>query len=123
MGIRLIEVELRVRDLERSLRFYRDLLGLSVEADEHDGERHAHAVWGSWKADESFLMLNLYPTRGEETRSRIGLAVDDLGAAHERLTHAGVVVREPPSRRPWGTSGSYLDPDGNIVALIERPGR
>lgn len=121
MGIRLIEVELRVSDLERSLHFYRDLVGLPLEAEEHDGERHAHAVWGSWKGDQPFLMLNLYPARGEATRSRIGLVVEDLEAMHQRLTEAGVVAREAPALRPWGASATYLDPDGNVVGFTERP--
>lgn len=68
-----------------------------------------------------FLMLNLYPARpGDETRSRLGFAVDDLDAA-ARLVRAGVAVRQPPERKPWGRSAVYADLDMNVVSLTERP--
>lgn len=54
MGGRLIEVELRVGDVERSIRFYRDLLGMPVGDPERHGEQdatHAHATWGAWGKD------------------------------------------------------------------------
>ncbi len=123
---RLIEVELRVRDLERSLAFYRALLGDAIGEPETHGPGdalHVHATWGSWsKQDDGFLMLNLYPAdAGEQSRSRISLAVDDVAALHERLVVAGVAVERAPERKPWGLSATYRDPDGNVVAIIERP--
>src|SRR5439155_16935941 len=61
---RLIEVELRVRDLERALYFYRDVIGLpfgDVETHAGDNIRHAHVTWGEWGECGEFLMINLYP--------------------------------------------------------------
>lgn len=114
-----------MRDVERSLRFYRDLLGVPLgdpETHEGDGVRHVHAAWGSWDREGAFLLFSLYPARpGEETRTNVGFVVDDLDVLHDRLARASVEVVRAPSSRPWGRSASYRDPDGNPVSLIERP--
>lgn len=124
MAPRVVEVEFRVSDLDRSLRFYRDLIGVPLEKPEtHEGEgiRHAHASWGAW-GKEGFLLFNLYPARsGEETRASISFQIDSLDATHARLQDAGVEVLRPPERKPWGWSATYRDPDGNTISLIESP--
>lgn len=123
---RLIEVELRVRDVDRSAAFYR-MVGAPVgEPEVHGGEdvRHVHAGWGTWSREgsESYLLLNIYPADlGAEGRVSIGFVVDDLDAIHARLDREKVTVVEPPVRRPWGRMAVYRDPDGNTVSPTERP--
>ena len=123
MSARLIEVELRVRDVARSARFYRELIGVSVgdiETHDADSEPHVHATWGEWTPNEpSLLMLNIYPASGAITMSHIGFAVGDLAAAHARLVEAHVDVVRAPEDRPWGRTSAYRDPDGNTVFLTE----
>ena len=122
---RPIEIELRVRDVDRSRAFYRRI-GVPVEEPEtHAGEseRHAHASWGSWEAGaDDFLLLSLYPaTPGDATVVSIGFVVDDLDGAHRALSAAGVEVVSAPADRPWGRSATYRDPDGNRIGLTQRP--
>lgn len=122
---KLIEVTIRVRDVERSRAFY-ERLGLPcgpVDADEPGGQRHAHALWGEWKpGSDDFLMLNIYPTDGDAAaKASIGFATDDLAALHARLVAAGVEVVHAPDARPWGTMATYRDPDGNTVSVSQRP--
>ena len=123
MPARLIEIELRVRDVALSARFYRDLVGVSVgDVETHDGESepHVHATWGEWTPHEpSLLMLNIYPAAGPITSSHIGFAVTDLAATHARLVAAHVEVVRAPDDRPWGRTAAYRDPDGNTVFLTE----
>jgi predicted enzyme related to lactoylglutathione lyase len=123
MEARLIEIELRVRDVSRSARFYRDLIGVTVgdiETHDADAEPHVHASWGEWTPnDPSLLMLNIYPATGPGTTSHIGFAVSDLTATHARLAAAKVEVLQAPADRPWGKSAAYRDPDGNTVTLTE----
>lgn len=125
MPARLIEIELRVRDVARSARFYRDLVGANVgdiETHDADSEAHVHASWGDWTPDEpTLLMLNIYPASGPATTSRIGFAVSDLDAAHARLAAAGIEILQAPAERPWGRTAAYRDPDGNTVSLTEEP--
>jgi predicted enzyme related to lactoylglutathione lyase len=123
MSARLIEIELRVRDVARSASFYRDLVGVTVgdiETHDADSEPHVHATWGDWTPKEpSLLMLNIYPASGPITSSHIGFAVSDLAATHARLIAANVAVLRAPEDRPWGRTGAYRDPDGNTVFLTE----
>ena len=123
MEARLIEIELRVDDVSRSARFYRDLIGVTVgdiETHDADSEPHVHASWGEWTPnDPSLLMLNIYPATGPGTTSHIGFAVRDLAATHARLAAAKVEVLQAPADRPWGKSAAYRDPDGNTVTLTE----
>jgi predicted enzyme related to lactoylglutathione lyase len=100
MSARLIEIELRVRDVARPARFYGDLVGVTP-------------------TDPSLLMLNIYRAAGPISSSRIGFAVGDLAATHARLTAANVEVLETPADRPWGRTAAYRDPDGNTVSLTE----
>lgn len=123
---RLIEVELRVRDVDRSLRFYRDLLGLPVgdpEVHRDGGARHVHAAWGSWaEGSEDFLLFNIYPAEtGAESRANVGFAVEDLDGVHARLEGAGVEIIHAPTARAWGRTAVYRDPDGNTISVTEQP--
>jgi catechol 2,3-dioxygenase-like lactoylglutathione lyase family enzyme len=113
------------RDLARSTRFYRDLLGLAVlggftDHDGYDGVFFALPGGGELEltngpaepgpsTDEDLLVLYL-STWGE------------VAATGRRLTAAG--VRHIPSANPyWNRWGrTFLDPDGNrlVIATTER---
>lgn len=125
MTARLIEVELRVRDLDRSLRFYRDVVGLPLgqpEVHQDGGARHVHAAWGSWADGKDYLLFNIYPAEiGQESRASVGFAVQDLDGVHATLERAGVDIVHGPQARPWGRSAAYRDPDGNRIFLTQMP--
>ena len=121
---RLILLVLEVEQLEASLRFYRDLLGIALVHDkDHGGDDrwisgdHAALSWGGG----AFLHFALYQTKGSVTRNvQIGFPVDDLAATHARLKAAGVPISHEPRDEPWGKTARYRDPDGNSVSLTER---
>jgi catechol 2,3-dioxygenase-like lactoylglutathione lyase family enzyme len=123
---RLIEVTLRVGDVQRSRDFY-ERLGLPcgpVDVDEPGGESHVHATWGGWgPGSNDFLMLNIYPAVGDKTAgpAAIGFSSEDLDGLHRRLIGAGIDVVQPPQRRAWGRMATYRDPDGNLVSISEAP--
>src|SRR5258708_19253527 len=128
MAARLIEVELMGRDLDRSLRFYRDLLGLPLgqpELHEDGGLRHAHASRGSWSdGAEDFLLFNIYPAEtGQESRTNVGFAVEDLDGLHARLKRAGVDVVHPPEATSCARTAIYRHPPGNTISVTELPGK
>jgi uncharacterized protein len=120
---RLSSFELRVRDVDAAFRFYRDLIGLDIEPPVSDGpndDRHTHAVWGSAEAGTR-LLLTLRPAGGEPLSvARLGFDVTDIDARHITLTKAGTTVRRPPQDTSWGRTAAYVDPDGNVVSLVQR---
>jgi diaminopimelate decarboxylase len=143
---RLDHTGVTVGDLDRSLRFYRDLLGLPVRAQGEDGGPHLAAITGLEGARVRFadldagggrlveLLQYLTPVAAPAPAppnaagsGHLGIQVADVAAAAERLRGAGVTIR---SRGPvaieddgdWaGVTCLYAtDPDGFTVELIER---
>lgn len=139
---------LTVRDLDRSLGFYRDLLGMQVlfEQEKKGGYlaeivgyqgahvRMAHLAFpGGGHRVELFQFLEPEPRGGPGEPRDVGithvcLALEDLGALHGRLREAGVEFYSDPVRVDTGAnaggSGVYLrDPDGITLELFQPPPR
>jgi lactoylglutathione lyase len=120
---RLILVVIEVENLDASIRFYRDILGIPLEPDKDHGGNdrwisgdHAAISWD----DGAFLHFALYQSKGVITRgAQIGFPTDDLEAAHQRVVAAGAKVDHGPRDEPWGRTARYVDPDGNSVSLTE----
>lgn len=120
VGARLVFIALRVRDLEASVRFYRDAIGIPLrEAGGVDEETHREYSW----TDGAYLHFALFPAtaEGQTRRAEIAFYVDDVDAAHARAVAACADVATMPREESWGRTASYRDPDGNVVALTQRP--
>jgi catechol 2,3-dioxygenase-like lactoylglutathione lyase family enzyme len=109
---------LRPADLDRSRRFYRDVLGLAI-----------YREFGS-PADPGvvfFLGPGLLEVSGGSGgppgRSlMIWLQVRDVHAEHARLAAAGARVLREPAAEPWGLTEMWIeDPDGVRIVLVEVP--
>jgi catechol 2,3-dioxygenase-like lactoylglutathione lyase family enzyme len=109
-------VLLRPVDMQRSLAFYRDVLGLAI-AREFPGGTVFFLGGGflevSGHADDDGVVA-----RG----LAIWIQVRDLGVEHARLAAAGVPVLRGPQREPWGLHEMWAeDPDGVRLVLVEIP--
>ena len=124
---RLTFLALSVSDLQRSIHFYRDVLGIPLHDATHDSEKQDpwyggnHAAY-SW-TEGAFIHFALYPKhepqRPVTTAAQIGFHVVDLDSAHERVIASGAKVVQGPRIEAWGKTARYLDPDGNIVSITE----
>ncbi len=145
-GPRLDHVSVTCADLERSIAFYRDVLGLPLLGRGEAAERELSTLTGlegvrlRWaeldlgRGQVLELVEYLHP-RGRVLEPRVhdpgaghlALAVEDIEAAHARLVAAGARVRSEPVRLTeegdWnGVRVLYAsDPDGATVELLERP--
>jgi catechol 2,3-dioxygenase-like lactoylglutathione lyase family enzyme len=109
-----------VSDMERSLRFYRDLLGMEV------GDNWGNE-WVELSAPPTTLALCRAGADGSAEGVTIGghapalfLAVEDLGAAMAEVKRRDIPVRQEPEDGAGCISAAILDPDGNVVGLHQR---
>ena len=111
---RLNVVYLYVRELERSLAFYRDLLGIPLAGD---------ATWAEAQLGSTRFALHLaHEGVGEFGSGTVHLdfEVASVDKAVERLRAAGVDPCET-RRDQWGAAAEIVDPDGYRIALFEPP--
>jgi catechol 2,3-dioxygenase-like lactoylglutathione lyase family enzyme len=123
-------VILAVRDVERSVAFYRDHLGFAVEARydgppyatlSRDGMRLSLAEQGHPAQDRPGTTL-LVPEDPAVLSSIVVLEVADAAGVHARLARGGVPMLAEPWAPPWGGLRCFVvDPDGHLVE-IEQPG-
>jgi predicted enzyme related to lactoylglutathione lyase len=118
MDVLSSRILLRPADLEPSLRFYRDVLGLAVYR-EFGPPDHPGVVF--------FLGQGMLEVSGQSAGPpaasvMIWLQVRDVRAEHERLATAGVRVLRPPVIESWGLVEMWIeDPDSVRIVLVEVP--
>lgn len=118
---------IRVGDLDRSIRFYTEVLGLVHHrtTDYPEGE-FSLAFLGYGGDSEPFLELTYnYGVNQYEHGDAYGhmaFAVEDIKAACDKITGLGGKVTRPPGPMKHGkTVLAFIeDPDGYKVELIER---
>ncbi|HVK51177.1 MAG TPA: VOC family protein [Pseudoxanthomonas sp.] len=106
-----------VRELARSVAFYRDTLGLPITAiDGHDGP-FAMADIGDLTL--VFLVQEARPGDSPVVVFRLDGGIDDYA---EKLAARGVEIVVPVSESPdGGLSLDFVDPDRNMLSLHQGP--
>ena len=107
-------VMLASSDLERSIGFYRDQLGLPVQ---HQREGFAHFDCGNASLVLTTLIRNRLHEDGEYP-TEVVLGVRSVTAAYEELCARGVTFIKPPRQinaEAWATN--CKDPDGHLVSI------
>ena len=127
----LDHVTIVVKDLDRSRRFYVDVLGM------REVPRPGFHFAGSWfQAGTTQIHLILEhaesgpagiygPDRRPSSRTHhFAFEVADSEAAYARLQELGVPIVSPPKQRPDGAVQVFVsDPDGHVVELCTPPKR
>lgn len=118
MDVLSSRILLRPADLDRSQRFYRDLLGLAVYRE--FGPPAAPGL--VFFLGSGFLEVSGHAADSAGASVMIWLQVRDVRAEHERLAAAGVHVLREPQAEPWGLTEMWIeDPDGVRIVLVEVP--
>ena len=126
---RLLHTMIRVRDLDASLNFYSNLLGMKVlrKRDYPTGKFTLAFVGYGDETSNSVIELthNWGQTEPYNLGSAFGhlaIAVPDVYRACEQLAAAGVKIPRPAG--PMAHGGSVIafieDPDGYKIELVER---
>ena len=128
MKKRFLHTMLRVGDLERSIGFYSDAMGMT-QLRRFDNAEHGYTlVFMGYGQEEASTVLEL--TYNHDTSEydlgsaygHIAIGVEDCSAACDQIRKAGGrIVREPG---PLKGGDDYIafaeDPDGYRIELIER---
>jgi catechol 2,3-dioxygenase-like lactoylglutathione lyase family enzyme len=118
MDVLSSRILLRPSDLDRSRRFYRDVLGLAIYR-EFGPPDDPGVVF--------FLGPGLLEVSGHNPgppghSAMIWIQVRDVHAEHARLAAAAVPIVRGPAIEPWGLTEMWIqDPDGIQIVLVEVP--
>jgi lactoylglutathione lyase len=108
-----------VSDMERSVAFYRDVLGFPV--------KHQSHKWTEFGTEGTTLALHLAdvvePIHTHAMipagHCQIGLTVSDLNAFHAEMIGKGVKCLQPPKKEDFGSLAIYIDPDKMPISVAE----
>ena len=118
-------VILFVADLERSVAFYRDVLGLpfKLQGDGYVEFATQGAKFGLYDRNRLGELTGQGTGRPVEPGGEVVFLVGDVDAEAERLRAAGATILSGPVDRPWGHRTLHVeDPDGFVVELaVEIP--
>ncbi len=129
--MRILHTMLRVGDLERSLAFYRDVLGMQLisRKDYPDGKfTLAFLGYGKNPEQAEIELTHNWGVTSYELGNGFGhvaLGVDDIHGACEKIRKAGGKITREPGPMKHGTTviAFVQDPDGYKVELIEERSR
>jgi lactoylglutathione lyase len=120
-----LRVALTAEDYDRTLAFYRDVLGLPLlETWEEAGGRGAvldagRATLEVLSTSHADLVDRIETGEPIGTRVRLALEVDDSAETAEKLVAAGAELVGGPLTTPWGDRNVRLrDPDGMQLTLF-----
>jgi catechol 2,3-dioxygenase-like lactoylglutathione lyase family enzyme len=117
-------ITLFVEDLERSKRFYHDVLGLSVffEDDNSAVFKFENTLINLLKipAAVDLIKPGVVATATAGSRFQFTIPVTDVDAACVELAARGVELLNGPMDRPWGIrTASFTDPGGHIWEIAQ----
>jgi predicted enzyme related to lactoylglutathione lyase len=118
-----VHFEVHATDPERSARFYREVLGWSIE---QWGDQ-PYWIVTTGKADEPGINGGLLPRRGPAPAVGapvnafvVTQAVDDLDATLATAQEHGATIALPKDSMPGVGLLAYIhDPDGNLLGLLQ----
>lgn len=108
-----------VSDMDKSIAFYRDVLGFPV--------KHQSYKWTEFGTEGTTLALHLAdvvePLHTHAIipagHCQIGLTISDLDAFHAEMVGKGVKCLQPPKKEDFGRLAIYADPDGLSFSVVE----
>jgi len=121
---KLLHTRMRVNDLERTVKFYEEALGLKVSR-RHTSPRGAQLVFlATPNSDEEIELCQMPGAPSVEVQPdlvHLAFEVDDLAAFEAELKKKGYALSDGPTPTSTGSVIAFIDaPEGYEVELIQR---
>ncbi|WHZ23353.1 MAG: Lactoylglutathione lyase [Nitrospira sp.] len=123
--IKLLHTRMRVSDMDQTIRFYQDVLGLEV-LERKVSPRGSQLAFLKVPNSEELIELCSFPASGavkvQEDLVHLAFQVENLDRTIEALKAKQIPITDGPTRTSSGSRFIFIDaPDGYEVELIERP--
>jgi lactoylglutathione lyase len=121
---KLLHTRYRVNDLERTVKFYRDVLGLA-ECRRHKSPRGSELVFLKTPGSEELIEITCFPGSGpvqvQPDLTHLAFEVDSLAEFEKHLASHGLKFSDGPMTSSSGTTFAFIDaPEGYEIELIEQ---
>jgi lactoylglutathione lyase len=121
---KLLHTRYRVNDLERTVKFYRDVLGLQ-EIRRHKSPRGSELAFLKAPDSEEEIEITYFPNGGpvqvQPDLTHLAFLVDNLDEFSKHLAKLGIKYSDGPTTSSTGTKFAFIDaPEGYEIELIER---
>lgn len=122
---KLLHTRMRVNDIEASVKFYTQALGLTVSRS-HTSPRGAQLVFLATPDSDVEIELCQMPAGAEPVKVQpdlmhLAFAVDDLEAFAAAVKAKGFALSDGPTKTSSGSVIAFLDaPEGYEVELIQK---
>lgn len=122
---RLLHTRYRVNDLEKTIRFYKQVLGLQ-EVQRHKSPRGSELVFLKAPESEELIEICSFPASGpvqvQPDLTHLAFQVDSLEEFEKHLAGLGLKYSDGPHRSPTGGGFAFVDaPEGYEIEIMERP--
>ena len=120
---KLLHTRYRVNDLERTVKFYVDVLGLK-ELRRHKSPRGSELVFLQTPGSEELLELCSFPASGpvqvQPDLTHLAFEVESLEAFGRHIQKFGLSFSDGPHLKPDGGGIAFVDaPEGYEIELIQ----
>ena len=120
---KLLHTRYRVDDLDRTVRFYKDVLGLA-EVRRHKSPRGSQLVFMKASGSEELIELCHFPGSGpvkvQPDLTHLAFEVDSLEDFGKHLQKLGLKYSDGPHVKPDGGGIAFVDaPEGYEIELIQ----
>ena len=121
---KLLHTRYRVNDLERTVKFYREVLGLQ-ELQRHKSPRGSELAFLKAPESEELIEICSFPNSGpvqvQPDLTHLAFEVDSLEEFAKHLTKFGMTYSDGPIIRADGSGFAFIDaPEGYEIELMQK---
>ncbi len=125
MVTKLLHTRYRVNDLEKTVGFYKDVLGLE-EIRRHKSPRGSELVFLKAPGSEELIEICAYPSSGPVVvgpdLTHLAFEVENLEKFAHESAAKGYPLSDGPTTSSTGTVFAFIDaPEGYEIELIQAP--